>query len=157
MPRGKRKPVEDASIRARIRQAEKTINTGVRETVHVSDEQLEVVLRLIEKHGMTKAQVLRKAVRLGIEVLSQDLYPKKEQEQEPDRGYASEKVNVITGIARDVNEQYVDNVPLKISNEQQSTFFETLDRLGIPREAATVAVEATVEVESPFVPEEDPF
>lgn len=74
MPRGvrKNKEIELTGVRAKIRDAEKALQTGSRESVPVSDADLERVADLIGSLGLTKTQILQKAVRIGLDAISYD-------------------------------------------------------------------------------------
>jgi hypothetical protein len=82
MPKGIRKarPVADSpTIHDRIRDAEKALTGGSRETVLVSEESLELVVRLIEALGSRKSDILRRAVSLGLQVLEANSFPDEEE------------------------------------------------------------------------------
>lgn len=157
MPRGKRKQAEQNSVHDRIRQAERTIATGIRETVHVSEDQLETVLKLIEKHGLTKAQVLRKAVRLGLEVLEQDLRQRESYSDEiHDRveKLLQDEYHAVLERARHEGEE--------AKNDYGPEFYRTLDSIGIPSNAlsgqlqhGTEGVAVNPDYQSPFTYEGD--
>jgi hypothetical protein len=78
MPKGirKAKPVAASpTIHDRIRDAEKALTGGSRETVLVSEESLELVVRLIEALGSRKSDILRRAISLGLQVLEANSFP----------------------------------------------------------------------------------
>jgi hypothetical protein len=76
MPRGIRKAkpagVSPAvpSIQDRIRDAERQVAAGLKESVVVDQATLERVLLVVVETGQTKAQILKKAVVLGLDVLT---------------------------------------------------------------------------------------
>lgn len=73
MPRGVRTPkpaTEAATVHDRIKAAEKALLSGAAERVVVSEADLERIAVLIAAEGKTKGQLLKAAVRLGLDVLS---------------------------------------------------------------------------------------
>lgn len=76
MPKGIRKPktqgsvLNQPSIQDRIRDAERQVAAGLKESVVVDPGTLERVLLLVISTGQTKAQILKKAVVLGLDVLT---------------------------------------------------------------------------------------
>lgn len=61
--------VIETTVHDRIRAAEKSLLSGATERVLVSDSDLETIAGLILDSGSTKAQLLKKAVHLGLQVL----------------------------------------------------------------------------------------
>lgn len=76
MPKGVRKPkpLPDKAwvetIHDRIKAAEKELLSGISERVLVSDEDLEKVVSIIREQGLTRAHILKRAVHLGLQVMS---------------------------------------------------------------------------------------
>lgn len=62
-------PVSAPSVHERIAAAEKALLQGATERVIVSDSDLETIAGLITDTGSTKAQILKKACHLGLQVL----------------------------------------------------------------------------------------
>lgn len=80
MPRG-RKPktifdtayktsIPVTTVQDRIKAAEKALLAGVTERVLVSDDDLEKIVSIIGDQGFTKAYILKRAVHLGLQVMS---------------------------------------------------------------------------------------
>ena len=55
----------------RIREAEANLSRGVRETIRIDERDLSIVADIIEADGVRKADVLRRAVSLGLHVMRQ--------------------------------------------------------------------------------------
>src|SRR5580704_13339732 len=85
-------PASVPSVHERIAAAEKALLQGATERVTVSDSDLETIAGLITDTGSTKAQILKKAVHLGLQVLKM-----------------GSPVEASTAVHKEPEEEYTDN------------------------------------------------
>jgi recombination endonuclease VII len=144
MPRTKKLPGTSPSIQERIRLAEVSIATGSPEKVYISDEDLIHVESLIYSTGTTKAQLLKKAVHLGLAVLTTTV-PAPEK-MEPPGGcmadFSPEDLYIESDWKRPDPIPYAGFIPAEVADHYSKEVEPVADSSGVA--APGIALEGTV-------------